>query len=241
MNIAFANRLVELRRAHGFSQEELAHRLELSRQAISKWERAEASPDTDNLIALARLYGITLDELVDTEREIPPVAEEPEEEPGECHVGTGGDRVNVSWQGVHVLDKNGDEVHVSWEDGIHVRDANGEEVHIGPGGMPHHIWEPKRRIRDELPVPILSVIAFLLLGFLGGWWHPGWVVFFAIPLYPSLVKAIRCRNPHHFAYPVFTVPAYILLGHFFHWWHPGWVIFLTIPLYYWVASFVKKP
>ena len=64
MNVEIAQRLAELRRAKGYSQEALARELGLSRQAISKWERAESSPDTGNLIALARLYGMSLDELL---------------------------------------------------------------------------------------------------------------------------------------------------------------------------------
>lgn len=67
MNIKLADRLVELRKENKLSQEALAEKLGLSRQAISKWERAEASPDTDNLIALASLYGISLDQLLGNE------------------------------------------------------------------------------------------------------------------------------------------------------------------------------
>ena len=61
MNIETANKLVELRKKHGLSQEELADKLGVSRQAVSKWERSEASPDTDNLIELAKLYDISID------------------------------------------------------------------------------------------------------------------------------------------------------------------------------------
>ena len=64
MNVEVAQRLAELRRAKGYSQESLAHELGLSRQAVSKWERAESSPDTENLIALAKLYGVSLDGLL---------------------------------------------------------------------------------------------------------------------------------------------------------------------------------
>ena len=64
MNIEIANRLQKLRKENGYSQEELADKLGISRQAVSKWERAESSPDTDNLIVLARLYNISLDELL---------------------------------------------------------------------------------------------------------------------------------------------------------------------------------
>lgn len=67
MNVETANRLQKLRKQNGYSQEELAEKIGISRQAVSKWERAEASPDTDNLILLARLYGVTLDELLNTE------------------------------------------------------------------------------------------------------------------------------------------------------------------------------
>ena len=60
MNIEIANKLLQLRKEKGLSQEQLAQKLGISRQAISKWERAEASPDTDNLIELAKLYDISL-------------------------------------------------------------------------------------------------------------------------------------------------------------------------------------
>ena len=68
MNIKLADRLVELRKEHKLSQDALAEKLGLSRQSISKWERAEASPDTDNLIALAEVYGITLDQLLGNDK-----------------------------------------------------------------------------------------------------------------------------------------------------------------------------
>ena len=64
MNVEIAQRLAERRKQAGLSQEALAARLGVSRQAVSKWERSESSPDTDNLIALAQLYGVSLDELL---------------------------------------------------------------------------------------------------------------------------------------------------------------------------------
>lgn len=79
MDIITATRLQSLRKANGFSQDALAEKLGISRQAISKWERAESSPDTDNLIALSKLYGLTLDELLDNEGKIK-IREEIEEE-----------------------------------------------------------------------------------------------------------------------------------------------------------------
>jgi len=64
MDIKTADRLQQLRKSHGYSQEALSEKLGVSRQAVSKWERGESSPDTDNLIAIANLYSVTLDELI---------------------------------------------------------------------------------------------------------------------------------------------------------------------------------
>lgn len=64
MSTPLAQRLYELRRSSGISQEDLARKLGVSRQAVSKWECGESVPGTDNLIALARLYGVELGSLV---------------------------------------------------------------------------------------------------------------------------------------------------------------------------------
>lgn len=64
MNVEIAERLAARRKEAGLSQEALAEQLGVSRQAVSKWERSESSPDTDNLIALAKLYGVSLDDLL---------------------------------------------------------------------------------------------------------------------------------------------------------------------------------
>lgn len=69
MDLITANRLQQLRKMNGYSQDVLAEKLGVSRQAVSKWERAESSPDTDNLIALASLYGMTLDDLLNTSQD----------------------------------------------------------------------------------------------------------------------------------------------------------------------------
>ena len=69
MNVEIANRLQQLRKKNNLSQEELAEKIGISRQAVSKWERAEASPDTDNLILLSKLYKVSLDELLRTDSE----------------------------------------------------------------------------------------------------------------------------------------------------------------------------
>ena len=56
--------ILNYRQQRGLSQEKLAEQVGVSRQAVSKWEVGDASPDTDKLIPLARALGITVDELL---------------------------------------------------------------------------------------------------------------------------------------------------------------------------------
>lgn len=77
--MTFGEKLQELRKARGWSQEELAGQIHVSRQALSKWESGGAVPDTENIIALSRLFGVTtdyllLDEVRDTGQAAPRAA-----------------------------------------------------------------------------------------------------------------------------------------------------------------------
>ena len=56
--------LLNLRKLFGFSQEDVAEKIGVSRQAVAKWENGTTTPDIMNCAALAKLYNVTLDELI---------------------------------------------------------------------------------------------------------------------------------------------------------------------------------
>lgn len=60
----FNNRLYQLRKQKGLSQEELANRLNVSRQTVSKWEVGDSTPDMEKFIAMSDLFDVSLDKLV---------------------------------------------------------------------------------------------------------------------------------------------------------------------------------
>ena len=222
MNIEIANRLVQLSKANHLSQEELAARLGISRQAVSKWERAEASPDTDNLIMLARLYRVSLDELLRIE-DIPT----PAEDVSLTEEASGGAPAVIPQD--------------EWPDGN--PDGRPDEpplLAVIPG---HEIqaWDSGNRENrwNQFPYPVLVTLIFLLLGFIGDWWHPAWLLFLTIPVYYIIGDSIRNkRKLLEGVYPICMVILFLLLGFTGGWWHPGWLVFLTIPLYYSVMDIV---
>jgi len=236
MTIEIANRLVEWRKQNRLSQEELAEKIGVSRQAVSKWERAESSPDTDNLIELARLYNVSLDELLYTTEpvgmEMPEEAEAPE---------TGALPDAQTAPGA--------------EPGSESAPAEPEQdvISIGPASIKISLrrWRrmfadnPKWLTRWRFPVSLLVTIVYLLMGFFLHLWHPGWIIFFVIPSYyfcaaMCLVEGLRKKL---FLFPVTFVclSAFLLLGFYGRLWHPAWVVFLLIPAYYsLVGTFIKK-
>ena len=74
-----ADKIIQLRKKSGWSQEELAEKLGVSRQAVSKWEGAQSIPDLERVLAMSRLFGVSTDYLLkDEQEEDAPQAQEAE-------------------------------------------------------------------------------------------------------------------------------------------------------------------
>ena len=245
MDLAMAQRLVDRRKAAGLSQEALAAQLGVSRQAVSKWERSESSPDTDNLIALAALYGVSLDELLygeaasdadsseDGSTETVDEAKEAEDsaEHADC-----GDKplVDISLaRGIHVIDPNkGEEVHVGWN-GIHVtNERKGEEVHVGPDGVHVDTLEDDGHsvhTNDDGTVTIDGETfsswkeAHDKLDHHGKHFH---------------TKVGRTWNK--FPFPALVALAYLVLGIVYGTWGMGLLLVFLVPAYYAIGDFIDR-
>ncbi len=79
--MAFAQRLQEVRRRSGLTQEQFAERLCVSRQAVSKWESGRGYPEIEKILYICSCYGVTLNELFDQELPSPSESSAPEPEP----------------------------------------------------------------------------------------------------------------------------------------------------------------
>ena len=241
MDLAIAQRLVDRRKAAGLSQEALAAQLGVSRQAVSKWERSESSPDTDNLIALAALYGVSLDELLygeaagdsggDTK-----ASDETEEAENSTDNARCGDKplVDISLtRGIHVIDPDkGEEVHVGWN-GIHVtNDRKGEEVHVGPGGV--HV----DTLEDDGHSVHTNADGTVTID---GETFSSW-------------KEAHDKLDHHgkhfhtklgrawnkFPFPALVALAYLVLGIVYGTWATGLFLVFLIPAYYAIGDFIDR-
>lgn len=241
MDLAMAQRLVDRRKAAGLSQEALAAQLGVSRQAVSKWERSESSPDTDNLIALAALYGVSLDELLYGEAvgdgngntEASDKTEEAKNSTDKvCH----GDKplVDVSLaHGIHVIDPDkGEEVHVGWN-GIHVtNDRKGEEVHVGPGGVHVDTLED-----DGHSVHTNADGAVTIDGETFSSWKEAHD---KLDHHGKHFRTRLGRAWNKFPFPALVALAYLALGIVYDTWATGLFLVFLIPVYYAIGDFIDR-
>lgn len=276
MSYEFADRLIEMRRSRGLSQEELANNLGLSRQAISKWERAESAPDIGNLVALANIYDVTLDELVRGIDGVEEVSSEVEvisdgegseiviEEDAivvDAAKGASADSAEVVVEelaavsanesigeegirdaAVEIVDDEGSKAVASAVVEERATSSNavpkGDE-NVASGSAKEASFPPPNAVNDQVsdasreasfpPPNAGDVVSSSVPN--GG-----------IPVQPPVTaqtSRAKSRNPlYTFPYALLVALVYLVLGFVFGLWHPGWVIFLTIPFYYWIASVI---
>ena len=185
MNLEIANRLQKLRKEKGYSQEQLAEALGISRQAVSKWERAESSPDTDNLICLAKLYGVSLDELLSTEANIEEIIES-------------NDVVEESKS-----NKTKKEKIVDLLQAISLSVIG---ILYFVLGFFFNLWHPAwiiflfipinssiieaiaNKDIEEFAYPVLLAAIYLFCGTVYHLWHTMWVIFITIPIYYGILE-----------------------------------------------------
>ncbi len=226
MTVDIADRLAALRKAHGYSQEELADKIGVSRQAISKWERTESSPDTDNLIALANLYGVSLDELLGRAKD----------DSGEQVFGEDS-KINTS--------ENSDEDYIELDlDNLGDSIKNTIKSEIKKESKNVNVSINKRTNLEDVVIPAVSIaalIAYLILGFtVERGWAVYWTLFILVPVFGSLADAIDSRDAEDFCFPALVAFIYFFGGMYWGLWHPYWIEFVTVPIYYLTVELINK-
>ena len=259
------NNLIRLRKEAGLSQEELADKLAVSRQAVSKWERGEALPDTDNLIRLARLYNVSIDEIVGYAPEKETSADENKAAAGadgakETDNASGADGANddgnADGEDDEYFTQDGEtkKYYSKTKGGKHIRfETDGKQKRIiisdddddddDDDDMDSDDY-PRRRTRlcDVLDgvYTILCVVAFFVWGAVFNGWEIAWTLFITIPIFTSIVACVRKKRVGKFNFPCFVAFVYLLFGMIFNIWHPLWIIFLLVPAFYPIARVIDS-
>lgn len=249
MNIEIANRLLQYRKKNSLSQEELAEKIGVSRQAVSKWERAEASPDTDNLIRLAEIYGVTVDELLtgrnaDKNEDLENSSENNvKAEDGSDNPKTDDTYNNDNIDGAENQDcdfgseqtePGGD--RVSFTNEIHVDAKNGDSVHIGFDGVHVNAADGTRVNVDQNGVFVEEN------GRQRVYTAPNGHIFYDDEIKQHMDGKHKKSIWYKFPYPIAALIVFLVwgfsgvLGGF----ACSWLFLLTIPIYYTLVDAIIK-
>ena len=204
LSIKQGDYLKELRVKNKLSQEKLGEQLGLSRQSVSKWEQGYAMPDTENLLKLSELYGVSVDTILKC---------------GETEEADSKEGLNNKDAKVEntALDEKPETKIIFIE----------KQEHKEPKAHKKRGW-------FFISYPIWMVALYAVIGsFFGArGWITGWLVLLTIPLFYTGIIAFEKKKPVLFCYPVLATLVYLILGFFANLWHPMWIIFLTIPIFY---------
>lgn len=195
--MTFGEKLKKLRIEKQLSQEDLANQLGVSRQAISKWEQDIALPDTNNLILIAKIFKVSLDDLVNYNDElinnnnniINETDEKSQEEKGKKEYETFEKTplfailaaiIFISCFLVFILV------------GIYVTNGwNFSWIAILFIPILLSLVESiKRKKISAFLFPVLIVAIYCFIGMLYGLWHPYWFLFLFIPLFYIIAEPI---------------------------------------------------
>lgn len=200
MSIKQGDYLKQLRTQNNLSQEKLAEKLGVSRQSISKWEQGYAVPDTDNMFKLSKLYGMSVDAILNCgETTVTPAVENAEEkETADAPVSAG---INNEPEAKDNNDKTKQHKKKkrSWIFAAYPVIAI--FVMAALGCINSELWKTSWIFLLTIPLfytgifayekknllifcyPVVVLIIFLLGGFYFSLWHPLWILFLTIPIY----------------------------------------------------------
>lgn len=213
-----SEKLLSLRKEHGFSQEYLAGELGISRQAISKWERGETLPNTESLMALSVIYGVSVDELLcmNTDEKLQ--------------------------ENIPVSNNN-----MTFEQGFVPTFEDCQKKEISSDNFNSLMIGCERIFETDVfkfvftSYPIIVTAVYLFFGAVFHLWAYAWLVFMTIPLFYTAVPAIKKRNANIFCYPVLVATIYLAMGMAFGIWTMTLFLFFTIPIYYIaIATLIRK-
>lgn len=202
MSIKQGDYLKKLRTENKLSQEKLAEKLGVSRQSISKWEQGYAVPDTDNMFKLSKLYGLSVDEILNCgEAEKTDSANSPV--PPAANTGA---QAAVAEKAQTESDTKKDE---------HKRPAKKKRS-----------W-----LFYAYPfIAIFAMVALGVIN--SNLWKSSWLCILTIPVFYTFIFAREKKNLLIFCYPAVVLILFFIGGFHFSLWHPLWILFLTIPIYY---------
>ena len=196
------NKLYELRKQAGLSQEAFAEKLGVSRQAVSKWECGASLPDTDNLITIANLYNISLDELIGRPAPAKPdeAQDEDDKEDAEAEAyysddGTPADTKRKTLRILHALPYPifATAVFLLWGfmlDGWGIAWTVFITIPVY-----YSVLECVRTKRfSPFAYPVFITFVYCILGMQWDLWHPCWILYITIPIYYAAASAIDKRK-----------------------------------------------